>query len=88
MNIVQHYSTFIKDPFAKQVKGRLATLRLNGFERTIYLLNKDEDGSPIKFAREFAERMSKDFGQNVHLVLLDEKNRDGHTWYAIYRKLI
>ena len=85
MNIVQHYNTFNKDKV--RGKRRFLVLRDAGFSGTPYTLFNDAK-SPIKQARELADKMSDEFGKAVHLVLLDGKNMDGNTGYVVMKKFI
>ena len=81
-NIVQHYQTFKKKYHITSKKCRWSILLDEGFKPTIHQVTKDEDGGPIKYAKDLAER----YKNHVHLVLLDEKNIDKQQWYRVFKK--
>ncbi|MCG9575404.1 hypothetical protein L1D14_04055 [Vibrio tubiashii] len=90
-NIVQHYGTWLKKHARELGNNRSNTLLIHGFKPTPLILETWSHGSPIKYAKDYANQVaaSDDFECDaVHLVLLDCKSMDGNTGYQVFRKFI
>lgn len=88
MNVVQHYQTFKKTAQPSRGQKRTKVLSNAGFKETVHTIISDVHGSPIQYARELADRISSQFGKNVHLVLLNLTNMDNQTGYRVYQKYL